>query len=185
MSSQCLLLIMGVFFLSQTLSGVNITASISNISSILGDIENSREHASKIEMNAESYQDVLADLEDNVTKTEELVLNGSALVGKSDDLVTQASSNVSAVEKALSDLNDLNSSALQDALSTLRLALSSLESDISSADIVAWHSTLNQSLHEQKWKRKVLEQRLVNMQAKVDHFQYLKSMLPQDCDSNL
>lgn len=136
-------------------------------------------------MEAESYQETLAHLEDSIDATEELVLNSSALVGKSDELITQANSSVSTVEKALSDLNNLNSSALQDALGTLELALSSLESEISARDLVNWYSMLNQSLHMQKEKRKDLEQRLVTMQAEVDHLKYLESMLPRDCDRNL
>lgn len=136
-------------------------------------------------MEAESYQETLANLEDSISTTEELVLNSSALVGKSDELITQANSSVSAVEKALSDLNSLNSSALQEALGTLDLALSSLESEISARDLVKWYSMLNQSLHVQKEKRRDLEQRLVSMQAEVDHLKYLESMLPHDCDRNL
>ena len=164
---------------------MNTDILVTNASATQSNIENSREQVQQLEMEAEDFSENLSTIDESISRAEKLVQNASAVVSESDKLLSRANSSVRDVEAALSTLNALESSQLQDALDDLQSLLSSLESGVSSADIQMWYAFLRQNLNEQKTIRLELEQSLVAMQEEVQHLQYLESMLPQACNSNL
>ena len=169
----------------QGVSGVDTAPFIASLSSSLNYTESSRQRSLQSQMEANEYQQILAYIEGNTERAEELVRNGSVQVDESEELLSQASSSVRVLERALSSLDNLESSQLQESLHALLSLLYSLESDISSAEIEILYSSLNQSLSEQKAMRQELENSLKETQEEVEQLRHLASLLPANCDSNL
>jgi hypothetical protein len=164
------------------LDGATLQLAISSIQNVS---EDSLEQALWQQMDVQSYQEHLITLEEELKRGEQLVQNSSILNAESEGLIHVANSRVYAIEVALSSLNDLESSQLQEALQELTGQLSSLESELSETDIQLLYSSLSQSLQEQRATRQELENSLAIMQDDIQHLEQLGTMLPLGCDSNL
>ena len=154
---------------------------LTNVSASQSDIEYSRDRAMELEMAAQGYEETLSSLEENISTSEQLVQSGSLLADESEALRNQANDTVDAIEKALLDLQALDSSKLLE----IQDSLTALESELSSADIESLYGMLAQSLSEQRALRHELQQSLASMQAEVDYLRHVESVLPPACDSNL
>ena len=164
---------------------MNTSTLSTTILSTQTDIDTSRDQVVQLDMEAEGYRDILNKLDVNLDRAAELVQNGSAQVGESEKFLNQVNDNVHNVEAALSTLNSIDTSELQNVLVDLQSRLSSLESDISSKDVERWYTLLYEQLSEQKVTRQKLERSLMDLQDEVEQLEHLESMLPQACDSNL
>lgn len=156
-----------------------------NISLTRSNTVDSRNEALELQVEAKSYQETHTFTQHNIDEAERLVHNGSLLVYESDELLRQANTTVRALEVAFSSLNTVETNSLKEAISDIASLLSSLESEVSSADIEMLYLSLYQTLSEQKAQRQELESSLNEIQQEVEHFRRLESMLPQACNSNL
>ena len=174
------------YFISlQSISDEDTTELVSTLSLSHNHTENSRNEALQLLVEAEGYQQNHHYVQDNIGRAEELLQNGSLLVDESEGLLRQANGTVHAVEVAISNLDAVESNKLREALSDIAGLLSSLQSDVSSADIELLYLSLHQTLSEQTALRQELENSLNEMQQEVEQLKYLESMLPQACNRNL
>ena len=147
--------------------------------------QESLDEALELQMQAQHYQERLLSLKTDADRDEEAVQNSSQLIAGSEELLQEANSSVGTLEAALTSLDSVESSQLQQVVDELNRQLSLLQSELSSADIQMLYASLSQSLEEQKSVRQELENSLVTMEAEIQDLQHLESMLPLGCDRNL
>lgn len=165
----------------QDISALDTASLISNITSSLETIEESQETAIDLEQEAHSYEEELENLALSLNAAEQQVRNGSGLANESETIRNQANDAVGMLATALSSVQAVNASKLSD----IQAYLNAVETELLSANIVAWYTSLNQSLYEQRSTRQQLEQRLTTVQAEVSYLRHLQSILPPNCDSDL
>lgn len=137
--------------------------------------------AMELEEEARNYEEELENLALTLSAVDQQVRNGSVLANESETLRNQANDAIDTLTTALSQVQALNSSKLSD----IQEYLNAVETEVQSANITAWYTSLNQSLYEQQSIRQQLQQRLTAVQAEVSYLRHLQSILPPDCDSGL
>jgi chromosome segregation ATPase len=147
--------------------------------------QESLDEALELQMQAQHYQERLFSLKTDADRDEEAVQNSSQLIADLEELLQEANSSVRTLEAALTSLDYVESSQLQQVVDELNRQLSLLQSELSSADIQMLYASLSQSLEEQKSIRQELENSLATMEAEIQDLQHLESMLPLGCDRNL
>ena len=149
---------------------------LSTVSASKNTSQDSLEEALRLQVQVQQYQEQLTSLKTGVDRDEEAVQNGSQLVTKSEELLHEANSSVQTLEAALTSLDSLESSQLEQVVDNLNSQLSSLESELSAADIQTLYSSLSLSLAEQKAVRQELENSLATMEAELQELRHLESM---------
>lgn len=165
----------------QDIAALDTVSLISNITSSLETIEESQETAMDLEQEARSYEEELENLALSLNAAEQQVRNGSVLANESETIRNQANDAIGMLATALSSVQAINASKLSD----IQAYLNAVETELLSANIVAWYTSLNQSLYEQRSTQQQLEHRLTTVQAEVSYLRHLQSILPPNCDSDL
>lgn len=149
---------------------------LSTVSASKNTSQDSLEEVLRLQVQVQQYQEQLTSLTTGVDRDEAAVQNGSQLITKSEELLHEANSSVQTLEAALTSLDSLESSQLEQVVDNLNSQLSSLESELSAADIQTLYSSLSLSLAEQKAVRQELENSLATMEAELQELRHLESM---------
>ena len=173
------------FFPLQVIDVLDAGTLLSMVSVSQNTSQDNLEEALELQQQVQHYQEQLMSLKNVVNRDEEAVQNSSRLVAESEGLLREANSSVQTLEAALTSLDFLQPSRLQQVVEYLNSQLSSLELELSAADIETLFSSLSQSLEEQKVVRQDLENSLISMEAELQDLRHVHSFLPLGCDSNL
>ena len=120
----------------QEISDLDTDALVSRISCSQNASQKSLEEAVQLQMEVEHYQERLHSLREETDRAEQVVQNTSALVAESEQLLRESNSSVEALKAALSSLDSLESTELQQTLQELSSQLSLLESELNLTDII-------------------------------------------------